>query len=183
MSTKAPRGSGRIKKCSHCGSVVTNSGRDGSDGTRFCMKPDCRAEKARRKRAEERRDDTLEARPCSYCGRQLPSRRKRITDLPFGRWCPDSPCQRAKSIAMETEAYRREAEAQVHRGHLQKAFRALLQGPRVTCGACGRTDVIEGWAHPNRSITAACTGKVDGGHPQHPAVPPVDDPSEIWSVQ
>jgi len=163
---------GRILRCHNCGNRVTAAGRDGPGGLRYCRKRECQRARQQAKRAPVE----METRPCSSCGRAMPSRPKRVSDLPDGRWCRDTRCQAARAEYLERLEARRAAELRFENGLKVEAFQRAAAAPRVTCTRCGRTDVVRSYMHPTPDMTSACSGEKDHlGVGEHWLIPPIQD--------
>ena len=173
------KGNAYVKKpeqpCANgCGSMVSNAGGTSRSGLRWCMKPECRAAKARhdyRRRHPAQAADETAPTKCSSCGKDLPARPKRAGDE-AGRWCRDASCradrQRVRSLAgvEEIGKLRHELEITANRADLLAAV-VLADDPdnqfarRQHCRKCGHTTAILGWAHPN-AANEPCDGTLDG---------------------
>jgi hypothetical protein len=179
IEAKKSRGNGYKKKPSQpcangCGSTVSNAGGQSSSGLRWCMKPECRAAKARydyRRRNPARSTENDAPTKCSSCGKDLTPRPKRAGDE-MGRWCRNASCradrQRTRSLAgvEEIAKLRRELEVTSNRAELLAAA-VLADDPdnlnerRLHCRECGHTSALRGWGHATSS-GEPCAGTLDG---------------------
>jgi hypothetical protein len=91
--------------------------------------------------------------PCSNdCGNQVAERRPSRTGT---HWCQLPACQAAKQ-----RYFRKRRNQQVEGSVLEEAallVRTIVTTDRMSCGLCGQTNCIPGYAHPDaRSGGAPC---------------------------
>jgi hypothetical protein len=106
--------------------------------------------------------------PCSNCTLPVKVRRRSLTGLHF---CAARDCQAAKQRAhyarRRAEADRRqEMDTEIAVDLAMRVLTAVINGDRVECESCGRTDAIVNLIHPTPDLTGACRELVRTAPPE-----------------